>query len=260
MRDLTGNAAAGGGTVAAGQKGNRFRRPSEPSEGCCGQRTAWARCPHLAELIELRRDLHDQIGSSLVSIGLQLELARRSLPEQWGESSEALDRALADVSVAVEQVRSLCSAGRPSPAATSDLGAALRDLVTRLGGLLDGRIRIELRTTSGLGQLPPELASAALLIAQEALTNVVKHSGASWCRLYAGIRGDNLLLRVVDDGSGWPNPVPGTGSGLGNMRSRAREQGGDCMAGPAATGFAVSAWLPLRRADDPARPGGKAAR
>ena len=234
---------------------NGFRRAVDSGEPSCAESAGGcSTCLHFQELIELRRDLHDEIGAALVGIKLQLELAQLKLPEHSREAADALSHVMADVSTVVEQVRRLCSAHRLPAADTMDLGSALENMVSRLNGLLGHRLRVELRTSSDLAQLPAAVASAAFMIGQEALTNVVKHSGASWCRVSVEIRRDQLLVQVVDDGCGCVDPTSQPGRGLHNMRSRAREQGGDCLTGPAVpTGFAMVAWLPLHRIADETR-------
>jgi signal transduction histidine kinase len=255
MRDRSRNAARTRRTAATLPVRNGLRRLADPIEpDSAGWMLNSPKCSHSQELIELRRDLHDQIGAALVGICLQLELVLLNLPEASGTASDGLRQAISDASTVVEQVRYLCSARSEPTASTIDLGAILANLVDRLNGLLGGRLRVELGLTGGLGEMPAQTASAAFLIAQEALTNVVKHSDASWCHLSVEVGADQLLLRVVDDGRGCADPTYQGGCGLPNMTSRARDQGGDCVAGPATpAGFAITAWLPLRGRNDETR-------
>src|SRR4051812_4313818 len=67
-------------------------------------------CARCQELTRLRRDLHDEIGSALVGIRMQLELAQLQLAERSEQMCELLSRTMTDVSAVVEQIRCLCSA------------------------------------------------------------------------------------------------------------------------------------------------------
>ena len=153
---------------------------------------------------------------------------------------------MTDVTGLVEQVRRLSSA-RSGPARNhTDLDGALKGMVGRMNTRLGGRLRIEPHVAHDLGQLPPEVASAAFMIVREALVNVIKHSGGNWCRLSVELADNRLLLQVVDNGRGWAKTTDQAGCGLSNMRSRARELGGECLTGPGVpSGFVVAAWLPI---------------
>jgi signal transduction histidine kinase len=207
-------------------------------------------CAHCQELAQLRRDLHDEIGSALVGIRMQLEAAQYGLAELSDELCRMLNRTMADVSAVVEQVRCLCSVRSDTAIRQTDLGAGLRSIVDRMNSVLHGRLRVELDAEAALDELPPPVASAALMIAREALTNVLKHSEGDWCRISVERTRDRLLLQVVDNGRGWSKVVAGSGCGLGNMRARARELNGECLTGPGApSGFVVAAWLPMDDVD-----------
>jgi signal transduction histidine kinase len=97
--------------------------------------------------------------------------------------------------------------------------------------------------------LPAATEVALYRIAQEAITNVAKHSGAECCRIRLGLPGDDVLeLEVSDDGGGIR---AGTGSGMGlvSMRERAEELGGTCeVSTPLWGGTRVVARLPLEDA------------
>jgi signal transduction histidine kinase len=99
------------------------------------------------------------------------------------------------------------------------------------------------------GRLPPSaVQTTAYRIAQEALTNVVRHSGGSTARITldreTGDRGDVLVVRVEDDGTGLP-PGRAEGAGIRGMRERAELAGGDLTLFPAErTGTVVTARLP----------------
>jgi signal transduction histidine kinase len=88
---------------------------------------------------------------------------------------------------------------------------------------------------SGPSETQDGVASAVFRIVQEALTNVIKHAGASRCRVSVDVGPDTVRVEITDDGSG-RQPGPSRGQGLIGMRERAALFGGDLSAGPAPTG------------------------
>ena len=110
--------------------------------------------------------------------------------------------------------------------------------LTVVGEAADGR-QVDLRTTDV--ELPAPTARAVYRIAQEALTNAVKHTPAGRIRVAVDRRGSAVVLEVVNDCA--PVAQPSSGHGLVNMRERARLEGGELEAGPVAGGFRVHAVL-----------------
>jgi signal transduction histidine kinase len=94
--------------------------------------------------------------------------------------------------------------------------------------------------------LPASTARAVYRIAQEALTNAVKHTSTGRIRVQVERTGPDVRLEVVNYGDRPPAPVPG--HGLVNMRERARLEGGELEAGPIDGGFRVCATLPVATA------------
>jgi signal transduction histidine kinase len=90
--------------------------------------------------------------------------------------------------------------------------------------------------------LPEGVGMSVYRIAQEALTNVVKHAGPVTCRVTVAVDGTAVNIEVADDG---PGGQPGEGHGLVGMRERVMMYGGSFSAGPRPDGgFAVTARLP----------------
>ena len=109
------------------------------------------------------------------------------------------------------------------------------------------RVRSELAVTveaAGLGTLPAAVEVAAYRIVSEALTNVVKHAGASRCTIRLVSHAGALEVEVTDDGAGIGEDVS-AGVGLLSLRERAEELGGRCeVSCPEVGGTRVWAWLP----------------
>jgi signal transduction histidine kinase len=122
--------------------------------------------------------------------------------------------------------------------------AALDELVAGFGH--DTGITAELEMQADPARVSPEAQFAIYRVAQEALTNVRRHSrGASRVQVSVGCSRDEITLKIEDDGNGaaGPQPVRG-GRGLVGMKERAELLGGGLVVGPTPNGFAVSLRLP----------------
>jgi signal transduction histidine kinase len=189
-----------------------------------------------AERTRLRRELHDGLGPSLTGIGLGLEAAQRS-----GASDALLARLRVEVTSSLEEVRRIIDDLRPSALDHQDLLSALRvraEQVTSTGAL-----EVDLDAPPHLPELSPSVAAAAYRIADEALTNVVRHSEAKHCRVQLRVA-DCLQLEVTDDGIG-PGSGREGGVGLGSMKERAERLGGLFSLRATYPGTAVAVELPL---------------
>ncbi|UOY01932.1 sensor histidine kinase [Blastococcus sp. PRF04-17] len=164
----------------------------------------------------LRRDLHDGLGPALAGLTLKLDTARNLLGDE-----PLLREMRADVQAAIADVRRLVEGLRPVPLDELGLPEALRRLVDRTPA---GGPAVSL-VTDGADSPAAAVELAAYRIVQEALTNVLRHSGAGSCDV--SVRGENghLVVRVADDGRGLPDDA-GVGSGAETMRERAEELGG----------------------------------
>ncbi|GCB44619.1 sensor histidine kinase [Streptomyces sp. NL15-2K] len=127
----------------------------------------------------------------------------------------------------------------------------LAELVDRFAG---GDVEITLRREGEPDGVPPVVGLAAYRIVQEALTNVLRHSGARHAAVSV-VRGDGrLMVEVVDDGLS-ATPPAGSGFGLVGMRERASAAGGTIDYGTVpGGGFRVRAELPARGGDGGERP------
>ena len=196
----------------------------------------------------LRRDLHDGLGPQLSSQALTIDAAR-ALMKRDPEAAEALLLELkADAQDAVADIRRLVYGLRPP--ALDDLGllGALRETAAQY----DAKgLNVALRTPEDLPPLSAAVEVACYRIAQEALTNVARHSGASACTVSLAIEDDGMLrLEIRDGGRGIPDPKSHSavraGVGLTSMRERATELGGSIDVHPLPEGGTlVRARLPL---------------
>lgn len=199
------------------------------------------------ERSRLRRELHDGLGPLLGGIRLRLETARNLAPRDPDRSLAALDTAIDESRLVVDEIRSLVHDLRPP--ALDDLG-----LVRAIGQQADRLASPALTVVVEADDLPPLGAAvevAAYRIASEALTNVVKHSGARAATVRLRTQPDALVVEVEDDGVGM-DPRRTAGVGLVSLRTRASELGGRMDLLPGAPGTLVRAVLPRTEPADAA--------
>jgi signal transduction histidine kinase len=171
----------------------------------------------------LRRDLHDGVGPQLAALTLKIETARNNLSGVPGAGdllSDLADRARA----AVTDVRGAVHDLRPPALDELGLVPALRETAAQYG---QGGLNVTVEAPEDLPALPAAVEVAAYRIAQEAMTNAVRHAGARRCAVRFDLEpGAGVLrLEVVDDGGGLAaDSSPGVG--LASMRERTEELGG----------------------------------
>ncbi|MCF2533238.1 sensor histidine kinase [Yinghuangia soli] len=204
-----------------------------------------------AERLTIARELHDVVAHGVTLMTVQAGIARlRSAP----------DDPLHDVVATIEQT------GRSSLAEMRRLmnllrgddtdGLAPQPGLADLGGLVAAASAAGLRTEIAVHGtprgLPPGADLAAYRIAQEALTNAVKHAATRTAAVTVGHEDDGIRLRVANPG---PAATARTGQGISGMQERARLYGGTVHAGPTPPdGWQVEAWIPYRSAPHEDRP------
>lgn len=194
----------------------------------------------------LRRDLHDGLGPALAGVAVRLEAVRGLLRRDDSAGAEAmLVQLRADTVEAIADIRRLVQGLRPPQLDELGLVGAIEERASRLAPEgMDGGPRVMVEAPPHLPALPAALEVAAYRIVEEALTNVIRHSGARACTIRISVA-DVFAVEVGDDGQGLSNGRP-PGIGLSSMRERAAEVGGTCSVdtGPDG-GTVVLARLPL---------------
>ncbi|MGH3440242.1 MAG: histidine kinase, partial [Sciscionella sp.] len=186
--------------------------------------TARQRVALYQERERIARDLHDVIVQQLYATGMQLDLLSRGLsgPEaaKLDEAVEALDTTIGEIRAAVRELRS----ADPAESEPVALFESVRVESATAGGLLGFEPKLELSGDNDI--VPGTVADHARAALREALSNVVRHSGARKVAVLVHIGGGQLLLRVSDDGCGIP---PGVARrGLRHLEERATAAGGWC--------------------------------
>jgi two-component system sensor histidine kinase UhpB len=163
----------------------------------------------------IAHELHDEIGQALTAVLLQLATAAKREP---AEGTDAIHEAQGITRYGLEEVRRIARELRPE--ALDDLG--LVDALTSMSDRVVSRsgIRLERRLERALPALSPEAELVIYRVAQEALTNVVRHAGARHAELALVARRGTVRLEVSDDGGGLGDGAA-QGSGIRGMRERA---------------------------------------
>jgi two-component system, NarL family, sensor histidine kinase UhpB len=172
-----------------------------------------------AERVGIARDLHDEVGQVLTGVLLQLNSIAETAPEHRAD----LDEARQSVRRALEEVRRISSELRPEMLEHLGLVSALTELATTFARV--ARVRVDRDFATSLPKLAPEVELAVYRIAQESLTNIVRHAEASRVTIALDSSHDSVVLRVVDDGRGFGGD-PVEHGGLRSMRERALLVGG----------------------------------
>jgi signal transduction histidine kinase len=204
------------------------------------------------ERARVSRELHDGVGQLIAAVNLELEAMRAEAPEVLQPRIDDL-RSLAGQLGA--DVRRMSHELRPAILDELGLHEALAALTRRMSR--PPRLTVELNVRGNLIVLPADLRLTCYRVVQEALTNVVKHSGASRAEVHVDLDAHALRLAVADNGSGLPpgkesspetieSSVGSTGFGLLGLRERVEAVGGSLRIGRAELGGAlVAAELPV---------------
>ncbi|MEU6867315.1 sensor histidine kinase [Streptomyces sp. NPDC046876] len=231
------------GTLLSGMVTAAILALAETVRTLHGTRQELARAAVDQERLRFSRDLHDLLGHTLSVIVVKSEAARRI--------------AARDMDAALAQVGDIESIGRQAlteirEAVTGYREASLAAELDRARGALTAA-GIEPVVRQSGPPLPPQEAALLGWVVREAVTNVIRHSGAAGCTIELRSSAERARLVITDDGDGVGSTPPG--SGLTGLAERLAAAGGTLVGGPApGRGFRVTAELPLEAdgTDDPA--------
>jgi len=191
----------------------------------------------------LRRDLHDGLGPQLASLTLTIGAARELLRQDAAAADLLLAELSGHVQAAIADIRRLVYDLRPPALDDFGLVPALREQAARCS---EAGLQITVVAPEQPPDLPAAVEVAAYRIAQEAMTNVLRHARARASTVSLSF-GDDLILEVCDDGVGLPAGLR-AGVGLASIRERTAELGGSYQAESApGRGTRILVRLPLRR-------------
>ncbi|WP_067458661.1 sensor histidine kinase [Actinomadura macra] len=152
----------------------------------------------------IERDLHDGAQQRLVSLALNLGLARETLTGVPQEAMQVIVEAHEEAKEALAELRDLVRGLHPAVLEDRGLDAALSGVAARVPLPVRLRVEVEPRASS-------TVEAVAYFVVSEALTNVVRHARASSVEIVALRRGEVLRVSVADDGVGGADPSRGTG-------------------------------------------------
>ncbi|WP_084725851.1 sensor histidine kinase [Streptacidiphilus melanogenes] len=226
------------------------------------------------ERLRIARELHDMVAHSIGIIAIQAGVGSRVLDSQPEEARAALQaievtsretlsglrRTLVALRQADPEPGSLLAPLAPAP--------GLDDIDKLAATTTEAGVRVDVTWHGERRPLPGDIDLSAFRIVQEAVTNVVRHSGAPSCRVSIDYGEEQLALEILDDGRSGGSPggphgphgsAPqashGSGFGITGMRERVSLLHGEFGAGPRAEGgFRVTARLPLPRVGEAAAP------
>jgi signal transduction histidine kinase len=200
------------------------------------------------ERLRIARDLHDVLGHHISLITVQAGVALHLMDKQPEQARDALTVIRETSKEALHELRSVLDVLRqgneaPPRAPTPGL-AGLDDLVARAA---DAGLQVQTEVSGDIDTLPASVDSAAYRIVQEALTNVLRHSGQVSSRVLVNCSGQELSLQIDNAaGMGGAPDALGSGQGILGMQERAAALGGMVSAGPQPDGgYRVLARLPL---------------
>ena len=199
------------------------------------------------------RELHDGISQILVGVRYALDSARRRLGRGDARGNDNLDAGIESLSGAIQEVRRISRDLRPGVLDDLGLGPALKALTdefrTRTG------IGVQFDTVVFRNRLDQEAKIALYRIAQEALTNVERHSGAT--QVVMDLRGhrQGATLKISDNGQGMDSKgrLPARGLGLRNMQERMEQLNGSLRFLSSKSGTIIQAEVPLSHMLPPPR-------
>ena len=195
------------------------------------------------ERLRIARELHDLVGHNVSMIAVRATIADHIADERPQEMREAL-RIIASTSRdSLAELRRALAALRIEGALTPS--PRLGDLDKLADTARSAGLTVDLDVRGSDDKVPEGLGLAVFRMVQESITNVLKHAGATSCRIDVDIGPETVRVTVTDDGSGDPGPGVGApGQGLIGMNERAAMFDGDVAAGPRpGGGWSVEATL-----------------
>jgi len=205
------------------------------------------------ERARIARELHDVISHNVSVMVVQAAAARDVFDTHPGRAVEALAAIESVGREALGELRILLDVVHRGDTGDRELPRAPQPNLGRLPALVEqvraAGVCVELDLDPEIGRLPPAVDLSAYRVVQEALTNVLKHSGASATEIELRRTNTHLTLGITDNGAG-SGLDRGDGKGLVGMRERVELLGGEFAVGPRREGgFAVHAAFPLRGKD-----------
>lgn len=199
------------------------------------------------ERSRVARELHDGISQIIVGVRYAMENAKRGFAKGDAKAGATLDKGIENLSLAANEVRRISRDLRPRALDDLGLGPAVKSLAEDFANRTG--IKVTFETAVFRNRLEQDAKIALYRIAQEALTNIERHSGAT--KVSIDIRGhrNGATLRISDNGRGIKtNTKSGPGGlGLRNMQERIEQLDGQLRISSTPRGTTIEALVPLSR-------------
>lgn len=167
------------------------------------------------------QDIHDDLCSQLSGIGCMTKVLEQRLRDEHADEAVMMEGITGMVAQAGTKAREIAKGLVPVVLETQGLASALRELAAKRRELFGVNCIASIPADEGLEGIPDEIAIQLYRIAQEAVTNAVRHSDAELIELSLNLEGSWLELRVRDNGKGMAREPVSCGLGLMTMRRRA---------------------------------------
>lgn len=174
----------------------------------------------------ISRELHDEVGQSMLVIRLYLEMVQSNLPKEAQHLASKLEETQQLAEQTIQEMRRLISALSPNVLEELGLPASIRQFVNTFSRTFQGRVRMRM---SRLDQLPKTSQIMLYRLVQECFSNVIKHSNAQAVALQIGRKDGFIHLKMQDDGVGFDLAEAARkrdSFGLSGMRERVALLGG----------------------------------
>jgi two-component system NarL family sensor kinase len=196
------------------------------------------------ERSRLARELHDGVSQELLGVRFTMDLVGRNAAASTPDLDAAIKESIAALNNTIREIRAISHDLRPRILDDIGLAAAIKNLAEKLAS----RTGITLSLTSDrfVDNLPPAVRTAIFRVAQEALSNVERHSKASWLEIGLWSERGQARIRISDNGRGIDPGLASEGSGLGlqNMRERVSHFGGTLLIDSSPRGTSLLVRLP----------------
>ncbi len=205
------------------------------------------------ERLRIARELHDVVAHSMSVIAVQSGVANHVIDSRPAQARQALATIEATSRSALVELRRLLGVLRQGddPVASLEPNPGMAEIGRLADQIRSAGVKVELKVEGEPGDLPPGVDLSAFRIAQEGLTNVLKHGGGV-ARMVVRYSPGAVAVEIADDGRAGTTdeaPAEGTGHGLIGMRERVAVFGGEMTAGPVpGGGYRMAARLPYAAA------------
>lgn len=190
----------------------------------------------------LARELHDSVKQQVFATSMNLAAARALWEQDPAAARARLESASELVKLSQDELTSVIQTLRPVQLEDKGLGQALAEHVARWREQMGIEAVFESRCER---PLPLPMEAALLRVAQEALSNVARHSHATAARVALAVCGGEVVLAVADNGRGFDARARSGGVGLHSMRERVEALGGSLRIESGAAGTSMTARVPL---------------